>query len=163
MKFKNVTLALVIALAVSCGSKETKEETLATDTTATETPAAPAAPATVKEMVAKEWVVDNINYNLGLNAAQDKAKYKSDMDKIVAEMKGKPLNLNADGKATMEVFDFTMKVKQYSGTWALADEDKTLKVTAERPDPFEWTIFELTPDKMVLLMENTSVTYIPKK
>lgn len=163
MKFKNVTLALLVALAVSCGSKETKEEAAIADTTATETPAETTTPATVKEMIAKEWVVDNINYNVGLNAAQDKEKYKADMDKIVAAMKGKPLSLNADGKATMEVFDFTMQIKPYSGTWALSDEDKTLKITAERPDPFEWTIFELTPEKMVLLMENTNVTYIPKK
>lgn len=165
MKFKNVMFGLVLALAVSCGSKETKEnEAAATDSTATEV-AASEKPASVKETITKVWVLDDINYNVGLNAAEDKEAYKAQLEKVLAQMKGKSeLNLSADGKVTVEMMDHTNTVKNYSGKWELVDEDKTLNVMPEGAlDPFQWTIWEITPESLSLLINNTTMKFVPKK
>ena len=142
MKLRNVMFGLVIALAVSCGSKETKEnDTVATDSTATEA-VETKAPASVKETLTKVWVVDDINYNVGLNAAKDKEAYK----------------------AQLEMMDHTNTIKNYTGTWSLTDEDKTLNVMPEGAlDPFQWTIWEISPESLSLLINNTTMKFVPKK
>lgn len=157
-------LGMIIALAVSCGSKETKENEATTDSTATEAPVAE-TPASVKETIAKVWVLEDINYNVGLNAAKDKEAYKAQLEKVLAQMKGKSeLNLSADGKVTVEMMDHTNTVKNYSGKWELADEDKTLNVMPEGAlDPFQWTIWEISPESLSLLINNTTMKFVPKK
>jgi len=165
MKFKNLMLGLVIALAVSCGSKETKENDAVTkDTTATEIPAAE-TPVSVKETLTKVWVLSDIDYKVGLNAAEDKEAYKAKLEKVLADMKGKSeLNLGADGKVSVEMMDHTNTIKNYNGTWSLTDEDKTLNVMpAGSLDPLQWTIWELTPDSLSLLINNTTMKFVPKK
>lgn len=165
MKLRNVMFGLVIALAVSCGSKETKEnDTVATDSTATEA-VETKAPASVKETLTKVWVVDDINYNVGLNASKDKEAYKAQLEKVLADMKGKSeLNLGADGKVTVEMMDHTNTIKNYTGTWSLTDEDKTLNVMPEGAlDPFQWTIWEISPESLSLLINNTTMKFVPKK
>jgi len=165
MKFKNVTLALVIALACSCGSKETKDEAATTETTATETPVAEQAPASVKDMIAQNWVLDGINYNVGLNAAKDKEAFKAQMEKLIVDMKGKAyINIGADGKVTMYMVNWQYIMKNYTGTWSLMDADKTLNIVADgEADPFQWAIWEITPTSLSLLVNSTTMTFVLKK
>ncbi|MNX73217.1 hypothetical protein D3C86_1046060 [compost metagenome] len=74
------------------------------------------------------------------------------------------LNLGADGKVSVEMMDHTNTIKNYNGTWSLTDEDKTLNVKpAGSLDPLQWTIWELTPDSLSLLINNTTMKFVPKK
>ena len=165
MKFKNLMFATVAAIAVSCGSKETKENVETTDATVTETPAAEQAPAAVKDMIAQNWVLDDIKYEVGLNAAKDKEAFKAQMEKLIVDIKGKAyINIGADGKVTMDMVNWQYIMKNYTGTWTLIDADKTLNIVADGvADPFQWAIWEITPTSLSLLVNDTNMTFVVKK
>lgn len=157
-------LAMVVGLAISCGSKEAKEETATTDSIVSETPEVQ-MPVPVKEQITGVWVIDGIDYTSGLNAAEDKEAYKAQLEKVLAQMKGKSiLDLGADGRVTLEMMDHTNTVKNYTGTWSLIDRDGTLNIMPEgAPDPLQWTILEVTENNLSLLINSTTMKFVPKK
>jgi lipocalin-like protein len=165
MKLKNVMLGLVVMLAVACGPKDSKDgNAAATDSNATETPAVAEVPATTKEMIAKTWVLDGIDYQESMAALPeaDRAGFKSLMDEMIPLMKGKnEYNFTADGKATMNTMGPDKTMTAGSGTWALSADEKTLTVT-NNGQSADMPIVEIAAGKLVVQQRKLLMTYVPK-
>ncbi|RZJ69864.1 lipocalin family protein [Flavobacterium sp.] len=166
MKFKNVMFAMALALAFSCGSKDAKKDGETTDSTGTETPAVVEKPATAKEMIAKDWVLDNVDYEGAIASFKDdkeKAEFKTMMEEMVPPMKTKTeFIFEADGKATVTVMSPDKSFKTRKGTWVLSADEKTVTITAEN-EPIAFGIEELSADKLSLKQGQLIMMYVPKK
>lgn len=165
MKFKNGLAGLALVFAVSCGQKEDKDSNATSaDSNATTAPAVAEAPATTKDIIAKEWVLDGIDYQesmAGLPEA-DRAGFKSLMEEMIPLMKGKnDYNFMPDGKATMNTVGPDKAMSAGSGTWALSPDEKTLTVT-NNGQSADLAIKEISADKLVLQQRKLLLTYVPK-
>jgi hypothetical protein len=165
MKFKSLLFTVAIAMAMSCGSKETKDGDAKTDSTAVETAAAPETPKTAKEMLAKEWMLDNVDYEATMASLPeaDKAGFKSLMDEMIPLMKGKnTYKFNEDSTAEINTMGPDKKMKAGKGTWELSADEKMVTVTNEGQKA-ELPVVELTADKLSLQQQKLVMHYVPKK
>lgn len=141
MKFKHLLIVFISILAVSCKSDP-------------------------KELIVKTWTIEDIDVSAAMTKVPQESRemFKKSFADMVTKLKGKATNeFLADGKFKSYQLNYMNEWENQEGTWALSEDNKTLTITPKNGKPEEYTIVELTDDKLSFKFQEMVLKMVAKK
>ena len=117
--------------------------------------------------IEKKWKLEDINVEELLKSVPENEKemFQNGVKESVTKTKGKLiLDFQKEGKIVTENPNMDETTSKETGTWKMSTDKKTVTVTIEE-QPQDFTIHELTKDKLVLepVGEKMKLVFVEKK